>query len=145
MGFSVSSTHMVFFVASMLVASVVAGVVVKSTFSVRDGISTKQKEIEDNLKTDIEIINDPGNMPNDPLKVYVKNTGSTEINKSDVNLLINGTLYPSTNITIIDGGGYIWGPTEVISIEAGIELPPGDHWLKVIGSNRVNARFKFSI
>lgn len=145
MGFSISSTHMVFFVASMVVASIVAGVFINSTFSIRDGIVDKEGAITDRLKTDIEIINDPQNIPNNPVKIYVKNTGTTDLNKSTVNILINGSLISSPSIDIVDGVGYVLEPTEVMVIMADIKLPNGDHLVKVVGDNMVYDEIEFSI
>lgn len=144
MGFSISSTHLVFFLASMLVASTLAGVFIATTDSISDGIVEKENSISKRLKTDINIINDPNHVPNDPLTIYVKNTGSTKLNKTDVNILVDGTLQDSVTKTVVDGGP-IWEQTEVLKIEVNKNLPAGDHWIKVIVGNDVQDTFEFSI
>lgn len=144
MGFSISSTHLVFFLASMLVASTLAGVFIATTDSISDGIVEKENSISKRLKTDINIINDPNHVPNDPLTIYVKNTGSTKLNKTDVNILVNGTLQDSVTKTVVDGGP-IWEQNEVLKIEVNKNLPAGDHWIKVIVGNDVQDTFEFSI
>ena len=144
MGFSISSTHLVFFLASMLVASTLAGVFIATTDSISDGIVDKEDSISKRLKTHIDIINDPNNVPNDPLTIYVKNTGSTNLNKTDVDILVNGTLQESPTLTVIDGG-YVWEPNGVLKIEVNKDLPAGDHWIKVIVGNDVQDTFEFSI
>ncbi len=144
MGFSISSTHLVFFLASMLVASTLAGVFIATTDSISDGIVEKENSISKRLKTHIDIINDPNNVPNDPLVIYVKNTGSTKLNKTDVNILVNGTLQDSVTKTVIDGGP-VWDQNEVLKIEVNKKLPAGDHWIKVIVGNDVQDTFEFSM
>ncbi|MFW6176488.1 MAG: hypothetical protein ACOC40_02185 [Thermoplasmatota archaeon] len=144
MGFSISSTHLVFFLASMLVASTLAGVFIATTDSISDGITEKEDSISKRLKTDIDIINDPNHVPNDPVTIYVKNTGSTKLNRTDVNILLNGTLQESITKTVIDGE-HVWEPNEVLKIEIDTKLPADDHWVKVIVGNNVQDRFEFSI
>ena len=144
MGFSISSTHLVFFLASMLVASTLAGVFIATTDSISDGIVEKENSISKRLKTDINIINDPNHVPNDPLTIYVKNTGSTKLNKTDVNILVNGTLQDSVTKTVVDGGP-IWEQNDVLKIEVNKNLPAGDHWIKVIVGNDIQDTFEFSI
>ncbi len=144
MGFSISSTHLVFFLASMLVASTLAGVFIATTDSISDGIVEKEDSISKKLKTQIDIINDPNHVPNDPLVIYVKNTGSTKLNKTDVNILINGTLQETSTKTVIEGG-HVWEPNGVLKIEVNTNLPSGDHWIKVIVGNDVQDTFEFSM
>ncbi len=144
MGFSISSTHLVFFLASMLVASTLAGLFITSTNSISNGITEKENALTRKMKTDIEIINDPNNVPNDPLVIYVKNIGSTSLNKTDVDVLVNGTLANSPDISLIDGNDNIWDPTEVIKIEMDIALPSGDNWVKVVAANQAEDTFSFS-
>ncbi|MFW6375992.1 MAG: hypothetical protein ACOCZJ_02405 [Thermoplasmatota archaeon] len=144
MGFSISSTHLVFFLASMLIASTLAGVFIATTDSISDGIVEKENSISNRLKTNIDVINDPNNVPNDPLTIYVKNTGSTKLNKTDVNILVNGTMQNSVTKTVLDGGP-VWDQNEVLKIEVNKKLPAGDHWVKVVVGNDVQDSLEFSI
>ncbi len=145
MGFSISSSHLVFFLASMVVASTLAGVFITSTDSISSGIRSREDALSERLKSDISIINDPNNMPNDPLIVYVKNTGSTSMNKTDVEILVNGTLQQPSSIQLVDGDDNIWSPTEVIKVKIDIKLESGDHWLKVVASHQSEDTLEFTI
>lgn len=145
MGFSISSSHLVFFLASMIVASTLAGVFIATTDSISSGIQAQEDELSERMKSDISVINDANNVPNDPLVIYVKNTGSTRMNTSNVEVLVNGTLQSPSSITVVNGDDNVWGPTEVIKVEINIKLPEGDHWVKVIGSHQVEDTMEFTI
>lgn len=145
MGFSISSTHLVFFIMSMVAASVVAGAFIQASFSVRDSIVDTEAIINEGMRTNINIINDPNNVPNDPLIIYVRNTGSTSFNTSNIDVLVNGTYITMPVITIIGSNGTTWRPMEVIIIEIDAALPKGDHWIRVRAGNRAHDQLKFSI
>ncbi|MFO8110774.1 MAG: hypothetical protein R6U17_09710 [Thermoplasmata archaeon] len=145
MGFSISSTHLVFFIMSMVAASVVAGAFIQTSFSVRDSIVDTEAVVSEGMRTNIDIINDPKNVPNDPLLIYVKNTGSTSFNVSNIDVLVNGTYVSSPAISIVGSNDTVWRPMEVITIEIDIELPQGDHWVKVRAGSRADDDLKFSI
>ncbi len=145
MGFSISSSHLVFFLASMIVASTLAGVFIATTDSISSGIRSQEDELSERLKSDISIINDANNIPNDPLVVYVKNTGSTRMNATNIEVQVNGTLQQPSSITVVDGEDDVWSPTEVIKVEIDIRLPEGDHWLKVTGAHQVEDTMEFAI
>ncbi len=146
MGFSISSTHLVFFLASMIVAATLAGVFIASTESITSGIRSREDALSERLKSDISIINDPSNVPNcDNLIIYVKNTGSTRMNPENIEVLVNGTLQVDLDIEIIDGNKEYWSPNEVIEIKVDLVLPEGDHWLKIVGPYETEDRLEFSI
>lgn len=145
MGFSVSSTHLVFFIMAVVAASVVAGAFIQSSFSIRDSIADTEATVSEGMRTNIVIINDPKIVPNDPLMIYVKNTGSTSLNVSTLDVLVNGTYVSSANISNIGSNDTVWRPMQVISIEIDLNLPNGDHWVKVRAGSRAQDDFKFSI
>ncbi len=145
MGFSISSSHLVFFLASMVVASTLAGVFITSTDTISNAIRSREDSLSERMKSDISIINDPNNMPNDPLTVYVKNTGSTRMNMTDVKILVNGTLQQTSSIQLVDSDDNYWSPTDVIKVEVDINLPAGDHWLKVVASHQSEDTLEFTI
>lgn len=146
MGFSISSTHLVFFLASMVVAATLAGVFIASTESISSGIRSREDALSERLKSDISIINDPSNVPNgEHLVIYVKNTGSSRMNPENMEVLINGTLQSDTDIEIVEGNNEYWSPNEVVEIKIDVDVPEGDHWAKVIGPYETEDRMEFSI
>ena len=52
-------THMVFFIASILVAASIAGVIIAVSNNMANDLVAKENGISDTMQTNIEIINDP--------------------------------------------------------------------------------------
>jgi flagellar protein FlaG len=137
MGFSTSSTHLIFFISVVIIASVLAGVFAGVVYTLQSGIDARGDVLSTNLQTDIKIINDPNNVPNDNLTIYVKNTGRCTLNKDDLNIIVDGYCLESNeySITVLNGGTD-WDMGVVIKIEVldpsdYDNLSPGDHYVKV--------------
>ena len=144
MGFSASSTQLIFFIGSVLIATMLVGVFFSSIYSISDSIRDKENELSSQLTTDVEIINDPDNIPNDPLIIYVKNTGSRTLDQNRTTVIINGTVQTTATITTIGSEEY-WKPGEVIAIEMDMILDTGDHRVKVVMDNGVDDVLSFEV
>ena len=148
MGFSASTSHMILFVAALIVASSVAGIFTKSVFDISGGISERNDRLYMDLKTDIKIINDPGNVPNDPLIIFIKNTGESQLDGSQIQILIDGYLLDDSEYsqTVMDENSY-WNTSTVLQVTVNggsfSNLSAGDHYIKVViysSSDRMNFR-----
>lgn len=134
MGFSASTTHMIFFIAAALVATSLVGVFADTIYSIQGGIRSRGETLTNELSTKIEIINDPNNMPysGNVLTIYVKNIGENTLDQNQIDILIDGVVKTDTTITILDDVYYYWSGTVVIKIEVNnISLATGDHSVKV--------------
>lgn len=147
MGFSTSTTHMIFFIATALVATSLVGVFADTIYSIQGGIKTRGETLADQLSTKIEIINDPNNMPysSNILTIYVKNIGEKTLDQSKIDILIDGVVKTDITITLLDDSFYYWSSTKVIKIEINnISLSSGDHSVKVT-INGVDDKMDFRI
>ena len=145
MGFSTSSTHMIFFIGAAILATVLAGIFTQSISSVSSGIEAKDDILYESLCTDITIINDPENMPNDPLTIYVKNTGKSTLDQNLTTVIVDQDVKTTLDTTTLDGTDY-WESGGVIEIEVtGTTLTSGDHSVKIITQNGVSDRLDFRI
>ncbi|MCU0860215.1 MAG: flagellar protein G, partial [Thermoplasmata archaeon] len=79
MGASTASTQMIFFISALLVSSIVVAVATRSVYDIAGGIDDRSGIVEDQLATDIQIINDPSVVPNDPVLIYIKNVGKVTL------------------------------------------------------------------
>ena len=76
----VSASHLVIFIASIVVAAGVAGTLVTQVDRVSTSIVSQNEDVEERIDTDIRIISDTGsdaiydNDNNGTLTLYVKNT-----------------------------------------------------------------------
>ena len=89
MGFSLTGTHVIFFIAAVIVAGMVSGVFIAVTMDVSTSLSERGKRVQEQLDTDFEIINDPDNIPqsgSDYLIFYLQ----CFLNKIDNHYLIGG-------------------------------------------------------
>ncbi len=132
-----AASHLIFFIAALVVSAVAVGVVFQATDNLRQGIEDKSGGIVDSLRRDIDIINDEAAMPynatNSTLTLYVLNTGKDPlVFPAGVAVLINGTA--ANNVTMYVQGGTVWAPQTVLTLVVGnMGLPTGmDHRAKVI-------------
>jgi len=99
----VSASHLIIFVASIVVAAGVAGTLVTQVDRVSTSITDQSEGIEEQIDTDIRIISDTGepgsiyDSGSNTLTLYVKNTGETDLHteRDDVDVLIEGSFEPS--------------------------------------------------
>jgi flagellar protein FlaG len=122
---SVSVSHLIIFIAAMIVASSVAGVLTTTVNDIGDAIDDQGLSVSDDIRSEIEIINDQGadvvneSATPDRVELYVKNTGSTELTTApdNVDVLLNGQFRTADNVTIVSSDSDVWGRNEVARIE----------------------------
>lgn len=133
---SVSLSHLVLFIASILIAATVAGTLVTGVDRVSDALSDQSLDTSERIETEISVISDTGSdrlYDGQNVTILIKNTGKTTLppDVDRVDILLNGVYIPpdDSNATIVDGTSPdVWGPNEVIevTIDAG-ELRDGEH------------------
>ena len=138
-----SAAHTIWFIAAVIVAGTLAGAIVGITFSFSNGLNNKGNQIEGQLSTQIEIINDqkrvPYNDAGDIVTFYVKNTGTTVVNKnaSMIFVLITGVASaPPTSVTIY-GSSPTWksGEVAIINVHAPFMTISRDYSVKITVSD----------
>lgn len=133
-------THMIFFIAAVVLAMGVVSVLSVNVQSISGATSASSKVISDQLRTDITVINDPDTVPyrnSEYYTFYAKNTGKSELNIDYVNLILDGILIPPENVTaVVLDGDVMWRPGDVLAINVTTsELSSGDHSVRVISEN----------
>src|SRR5574341_1690825 len=100
MGAETSSTHLIFFIAAMILAAGVVAVVFTNFNAVTDSSREGAVTLSQQLKTDITIINDPAEIPNSGnyYTFYVKNTGKSTLAPEHVTVIINGAVVPDNDV-----------------------------------------------
>ncbi|AIF69304.1 hypothetical protein PAP_04465 [Palaeococcus pacificus DY20341] len=104
-------SELIFFIASVLIASVVAGALYMTTQNIADGVKDKGVLLARSLKMDFAIINDPESIPlvNGYYVFYIKNIGKESFlfNSNGVTVLIDGEIVSSTFLSFenIDNPG----------------------------------------
>lgn len=135
-------SHTIFFIGAIIVSSILSAVFIGVSLQLKDGIEARSDALNKQLRTSIEIINDPRQVPydanNSTLVLYIKNTGSTTLSVTTLTIEINGTMYgytsgPATNTTfnetmlISPFGTQEWIPesTLIVKIKLISPLVPG--------------------
>lgn len=135
---SVSVTHLVLFIASLLVAASVAGVLTQEVGRLSEAINDQGLDASQSVRTDIEVISDGGsdsvyNASTGNITVYVKNTGTQGMagRADDLDVLVDGEYQADLNVSVLDGE--TWDRNNVAEVKVYYPgLPSGDHRVKVI-------------
>ncbi|HDJ38343.1 MAG: hypothetical protein J7J06_01935 [Methanosarcinales archaeon] len=112
-----SAAQAIFFIASVIIASVVVVALYGATGSLSGALVVRNVHLADQMRSDIEIINDPG--ASSQPGVYVLNTGTTALDNStgSVALLVNGVYQTILTSGIEnDDGDLRWEPSEVVNL-----------------------------
>ena len=137
---SVSVSHLIIFIAAMIVAASVAGLLTTTVNDISNAIEEEGFSTSDDIRSDVTIINDPGAGVYDSgsgnVTLYVKNTGSRELSAAsgNIDVFVNGIFTPisDANISILEGSE-VWGRNDVIRITVGGEnVSPGQNRAKVV-------------
>lgn len=141
---SVSVSHLIIFIAAMVVAASVAGVLTTTVTDISDAIDDQGPSVSDDIRSSIEIINDPGaavvfenEEDEDELRLYVKNTGSRELSTDPVQIdvLVNGQYSTADSVTVLpeEEESEIWGQNDVVRIDivATDRIQEGENRVKI--------------
>ena len=147
MGFSLTGTHVIYFIAAVIVAGLVSGVFVAVIQDVSVSFSERGARVKDQLDIEFKIINDPNNIPSTDIDYifYLKNIGSVEIPTTNqtFNVFIDGEIigvdnYNFTATTV--------QPESTVSLYIDkSEIGSGDQKLRLIGPQAIEDDFTFTI
>jgi len=107
---SVSVSHLIIFIASLVVAAGVAGTLTTGVERVSNAVEDGSLDVSQQVRTDIDIVSDPKNATldgNDNVTVYVRNTGSQGIfiQPESIDMVLNGDFIPNSEFTVTDANG----------------------------------------
>ncbi len=140
MGLSTSATHIIFFIASVVIAASFVGIAASAVLNISNGIENRGNMIANQLSGEFKIINDPERMSNNPLILYLKNTGKVPLSTSHITILIDGT--SEDNYTVNQD---TWLPGETITLTVYVDLSSGNHVVKVVLENGLSDTFYFRV
>ena len=149
MGFSVTGTHVIFFIASVIAAGAVSSVFIAVTNDVSSSLSDRGDRVQEQLDTDFEIINDPDNIPKNGAETYyifyLKNIGGNKLITS------NTTFHVFVDGEIVVTGNYYFGDSSIQTSAVTelyvktTEIAVGEHILRVVGPLAIEDEFAFTI
>lgn len=134
----VSVPSLIIFIASIVVAAGVAGVLVNTVSGISNALDERGVDVARDVRTDTEIISDSGGPvyddQNDTLTLLVKNTGLRTLpaDAAAYDVIVDARY--RTNVTVVTVyGGTEWRPNRVVEVEVGdLALDAGDHRVKFV-------------
>jgi flagellar protein FlaG len=145
MGSSAGSTQLIFFVSAIIISAIVVAAASQSIFQLTGGIDERSDAINEQMSTDIDIINDPANVPNDPVMIYVKNIGGTTLNQNYISVVLDGVVVAGHTLSLSGNRTTFWDPLSVLTISIDQELTSGDHTITVVTENGIKDQMDFRI
>lgn len=134
---SVSTSHLILFIASLIIAASVAGTFTTGIQRLSGALGDRSYDVSNDVRTDVEIISDPGSGAvydgNGNVTVLVKNTGSMDLEASanQLEVLLDGRYQTNVSVEVVDGESWDVGNVARITISDD-SLSGGDHRVKVI-------------
>lgn len=133
---SVSSSHLILFIASLIIAASVAGTFTQGVQRLSSALGERSIDVSSDIRSDISIISDPGSgaiANDDVITVLVKNTGSRSLDaESDqIEVLVDGKYQTGVSVTVVDGAAWDAGNVAKLTISP-LSLSSGDHRVKII-------------
>ncbi|MFB6296485.1 MAG: flagellar protein G [Halobacteriales archaeon] len=135
---SVSTSHLILFIASLTVAAGVAGTLIQGVEGVSSAIDERSLDVADEIRTDVEVISDPASPVYDTdgngnVTLLVKNTGSQRLaaDAGGVEVLLDGEFKSNVTVTVLDGSQWDTGNVARVEVSAP-GLASGDHRVKLI-------------
>jgi len=121
---SVSASHLIIFIASILVAASVAGVLTNTVDELSQAVDDLGLDLSEDVRTDVEIISDSGAQVydidgNGNITLYVKNTGTQRLaaDSAAVEILVNGQFKTGDDVTLTVADGDVWLPGNVVRMD----------------------------
>lgn len=149
---SVSSSTLILFIASLLVAASVAGTMTQGVERIGAALGDRSADVSSEIRTDVAIISDAGspnaiyNDSEGTLTLLVKNTGSQGLANASENfeLILDGEYRTSVSTRVI--GGDSWRPGTVVELTvSGVSLSAGDHRvLVIVNGDREEFEFRWT-
>ena len=142
----VEVSHMIFFMAAVIMSVTVVGILSTNVLDVTDASSGSAKLLSNQMETDIKIISDPDEIPGNRI-FYVKNIGSFTLDGDLVDIIIDGEYQTNSeyNLTVIGRSNLVWERTDVLNITLDNAISSGEHTIRVITQNGVSDEMDFRI
>ena len=147
MGFSLTGTHVVFFIAAVIIAGAVSGVFIAVINGVTTSFAERGDRVEEQLDTEFKIINDPDNIPTagSDYLFYLKNIGERKIPTTNdtFTLFIDGELVERDNYNFSDNSIQKEEYT-ILYIDIS-EISAGDRVIRIVGPQDIVDEMTFTI
>jgi len=147
MGFSVTGSHVVFFIASIIAAGAVSGVFIAVTYNINGSLSERGARVQELLDTEFLIINDNEHIPSSggDYLFYLKNIGAKQLvtTNETFTIFIDGEII-TQNLYTFSVETIRKGEISTMTIDTSV-ISEGDHTLRIVGPQSIDDEFIFTI
>ena len=147
MGFSVTGSHVVFFIASVIAAGAVSGVFMAVTYNINSSLAERGGRVQELLDTDFLVINDNEHIPlsSGDYLFYLKNIGAKQLvtTNETFTIFIDGEIITQRLYTF-SAAKIRQGEISTMSVDSSL-ISAGDHTLRIVGPQSVDDEFIFTI
>jgi archaeal flagellar protein FlaG len=147
MGFSVTGSHVVFFIASVIAAGAVSGVFLAVTFDLNTSFSERGERVQEVLDTEFAVINDPNHIPlsSGDYLFYLKNLGRNQLVTTEeiFTVFINGEVLTTGNYNF-SVNQIKPGEISTLYIDSSV-ISSGSQTLRLVGPQSIDDEFIFTI
>lgn len=119
MGFSIAGSGGIIFVALIVTFSILSGAFYSSIESYEVNLDRDSERRISRLQTELDIKSIRYNRTDNSTIIEVKNTGSTTLNATHSDMILDGSIVPEENVTynVVDRKGYHWSPNMMLEIK----------------------------
>ncbi len=144
MGFSLTGTHVIFFIAAVIAAGMVSGVFIAITLNVSTSLSNVGDRLKEQLDTDFSVINDPNAIPvqGNYYLFYLKNIGGKTLATTNqtFQVFLDGEIIPQSQYFFNDSTLVM---QDITTLFVNATITTGDHTLRLVGPQATEDEFMF--
>lgn len=147
---SVSSAHLILFIAAVIVSAAVAGTMTNSANRIGQAIRDSSAEEAAEREAAIRVVSDAGSPAavydntSDTLTLLVKNTGDGTLpaTPESVTVLVNGTYQSDVTTTVLEAND--WTPGTLLRVKVNVSLPSNEETRVVVKARGSRDLFSFT-
>jgi flagellar protein FlaG len=145
MGFSLTGTHVIFFIAAVIAAGMVSGVFIAVTLNVSTSLSDRGDRVKERLDTDFAVVNDPNAIPlqGSYYLFYLKNVGGKTLATTNqtFQVFLDGEIIPISQYYF---SGSSLAKEGIATLYVNTTIASGDHTLRIVGPQATEDTFIFT-
>lgn len=139
---SESTSHLIIFIASLLVAVSVAGTLTDVVGDVSGALDDRSLDVSKDIRTEMEVISDPASpvynrSGEENVTLLLKNTGARNLpaEGDTVDVILDGEYQVGVTLTALDGTE-LWRRGDVARLRIpATDLPSGDHRVRLVAGD----------
>ena len=136
----------ILFIAAITAAAIVAGTLGGVTTKYVNDLRDRSDQLEQEMAGRIAIVNDPARVPNNPVILYVKNTGTLTQDLGDFALFVDGVVRTTWTVTVNGAAATELSPGDMAAFSiTGLNLAAGSHTASVVSDTNYADRMQFTV